>query len=64
MSEKPPKQTRSVMRKPSFLSHTINHDDEDTVLPLNTTIDQEDMTPHRRSSIEYVSIETPIRAST
>ena len=51
------------MRKPSFLSETITNDDEETVLPLNTTIDQIEMTPHRRNSIEQVSIETPIRAN-
>lgn len=52
------------MRKPSFISETITNDDEETVLPLNTTIDQMDMTPHRRNSIEQVSIETPIRVNT
>ncbi len=59
-----PKQSKSVMRRPSFLSYTTNHGEEDTALPLNTSIEQDNMTPKRRSSIEQVSIETPIRAST
>jgi len=35
------------MRRPSFLSQNINHEDEeeDTALPMNTSIDQDDMTP-------------------